>query len=187
MKTLQNRNILDFVAIGKKNEECILEKSFDRMSITPKRPKKQTDVKRISSIKKRGPQFDKVMTTERMDSILNGSLEAMFNQLTPEDFASDAENSIDMTLIIENICKKGSNAQSICFEYKEDIRNDKDGPMNDVQMDEFDALENSYVPLDVRLVEDNRNRTSIHESLVANIEEERFSLGIESLLNGTED
>lgn len=220
-----NRKIIEFVNV--ENQAANLEESLGRMSITPKRRKKDEPI-RVSSVKKRGPQFDRVMTTERMDAILNGSLEAMFNQLTPEDFASDLEDStVDMSLIINEICSKKTDRQNICIEYQENISpntdfhmecNDSvvkdfqikrvDGVVRDVEkdiviehkesvlkpaeseeeLDEFDLLDKTYVPLHMRLdVEKRRSRIPIRKSLTANNTEHRFSIGIDSLLNGTDD
>ncbi|OXU21375.1 hypothetical protein TSAR_005298 [Trichomalopsis sarcophagae] len=220
-----NRKIIEFVKVEK--QVANLEESLGRMSITPKRRKKNEPI-RISSVKKRGPQFDRVMTTERMDAILNGSLEAMFNQLTPEDFASDLEDStVDMSFIINEICSKKTNEQNICIEYQENISPNTDFHMkydysvvkdseiehesgfvknveeniviehqesvlkpadSEEELDEFDLLEKTYVPLHMRLdVDKRKSRIPIRKSLTTDNTEDRFSIGIDSLLNGTDD
>ncbi len=75
------------------------------MTISPKRRKQNvSDDIPIPTVKKRGPQIDKIMTVDQIDSILNGSLEAMFNQITPEDFTSDVENEEENSIIINEIC-----------------------------------------------------------------------------------
>lgn len=97
----KNRKILEFINLKKCNPT--LEESFEKMTITPKRRKK-TVPENIPSVKKRGPQINRVMTVDQLDSILNGSLEVMFNQLTPEDFTSDVEDPEEMSIIIDEIC-----------------------------------------------------------------------------------
>lgn len=98
----KNRKILEFINVQPQSNPT-LEESFEKMTITPKRRKKNVDVN-IPSVKKIGPQMSKVMTVDQLDSILNGSLEMMFNQLTPEDFTSDVEDEDKMSIIIDEIC-----------------------------------------------------------------------------------
>lgn len=194
-----NRKILDFVTVDKQ-PPASLEESFSSMTITPKRPKRDEQLDNvIPSAKKRGPQFDRVMTTERMDSILNGSLLAMFNQLTPEDFASDMDDDEDeMSLIIHEICGIKSDRLDVFVEYQENdvspnspetspkARHNVLSEMEqDVDVDEFDMFDKTYVPLDMRLGGEKRQSKN-RRSLVYEEDEERFSIGIDSLLNGTD-
>ncbi|XP_014203647.1 flap endonuclease GEN [Copidosoma floridanum] len=87
---IKNKKITDYIVMNE------LEESFEKMVVSPK--------------KKRGPQFDKVMATaetDRLDKILNGSLEVLFNDLGPDDFP--VENDIpdaEISLIIQNIVSR---------------------------------------------------------------------------------
>lgn len=110
------------------------------------------------NLKKRGQQIDKVLETERLDSILNGSLENMFNELTPDDFPSDPEDSADMSIIIDRIChtnkyskdatqikKVASLSTHVCDSDKTTIQEKNES------LDEFDELDKTYIPLIDRL------------------------------------
>jgi hypothetical protein len=200
VEVANNKKIVEFFTI--ENREPILEKSFEKLEITPKRKKKSKDLKVPNIRVKRGPQFDRVMNVERLDSILNGSLELMFNQLTPEDFASDIDNSIDMSLIINNICNRKGDRQNISLNYKNDnvTQKGKNGIYvvdeeisKDIQkteeIDEFDILNETYVPLDVRLYSIGKGKENQIKdlNLLITKNNDRFSLGIDSLLNGTDD
>lgn len=88
-KDTKNKKITDFLKLNN------LEESFEKMEITPKR--------------KKGPQFDKVMTTSKMDRILNGSLEILFDELSPNDFPVENDISAsEMSLIINEIVSRKS-------------------------------------------------------------------------------
>ncbi|XP_011505629.1 PREDICTED: flap endonuclease GEN [Ceratosolen solmsi marchali] len=201
---VNNKKILEFFTINKLS----LNESMEKLDIRSKRNKKSENLK-DPNIMKRGPQFDKVMSVERLDSILNGSLEAMFNQLVPEDFASDIDNSIDMSIIINNICSRNSGQQNIAFEYEKNasnLKNNNDSIMqkeeNNVflvdenvfknvkrneEIDEFDILNETYIPLDVRLSNKKREHNKIDVNLLTSQNNVRFSLGIDSLLNETDN
>ena len=204
----------------KSSTEPAVDEALGRISITPKRRKKDKPVNRLSSAKKRGPQFDRVMTVERMDSILNGSLEIMFNQLTEEDFPSDVEDSVDMSAIIddivnrknppvitieddENVCPNIQKPEVVKKRKQETKKRDSTDTLIDqilrepevVEVDEFDMLDKTYVPLDMRLQfhkgesksSTKTKRTSnVRRSLTPATDDDRFSMGIDSLLNGTD-
>ncbi|KAJ8683429.1 hypothetical protein QAD02_019221 [Eretmocerus hayati] len=233
IEPINNKKIEDYITI--KKHEPSLEQSFRRMSITPKRRKKEEN-SGTPVMYKRGPQFDKVMTSERLDSILNGSLEVMFNQLTPEDFASDADESVDMSMIIDNICSRNADSHNIFVEYQETaasdhtcdneihLENERDfgisecknnsfglkksallkiekrfavddcieneemtqkNGVSDHDFDEFDDLDQTYVPLDRRLSKNNQIKRSARISS-EDRGKDRFSFGIDSLLNDTD-
>ncbi|CAB0032840.1 unnamed protein product [Trichogramma brassicae] len=192
-----NRKIVDFIqkvptAIEKPLPA--LEEAFDRLSITPKRMKKNTP-------KKRGPQFERVMATEKLDSILNGSLEMMFNELTPEDFASDLDVSLDMSLVIDNIVGATNSEKVENVSDKENLANElgvkkpRNRKSSNIILDEhevtdeFDAFNKSYVPLDKRIGNEKNFTNKPNESLMSidtNVLN-RMSMGIESLLDATDD
>ena len=175
----------------------------------------------MTGIKKRGPQFDKIMTSERLDSILNGSLEVMFNQLTPEDFASDMDDSIELSAIVDGIVNKTSEQKIMTNVKKQDStiknKNDRSADKNDRncldykastnsfartdekvsrkneqeecdQMDEFDCLVTSYVPLHMRIGQNKQQSNSKNRKSLSPIDKSknRFSLGIESFLDATD-
>lgn len=60
-------------------------------------------------------------------------------------------------------------------------------PLKQAEEDEFDLLDKTYVPLDVRLGDENKIKKSVRSRLSDEFERNsRFSMGIESLLNGTD-
>ncbi|XP_058802865.1 flap endonuclease GEN [Phymastichus coffea] len=192
-----NRKIVDFVVT---NPPLTLEESFSSITITPKRQKKDESMK----IKK-GPQFDRVMTIEKMDTILNGSLERMFNELTPEDFPSDVEDSMEMSLIIDNIINRRTPCKEISIDYQEIKQNSSKTPQvftdyrtTDTaifpktackeEADEFNLLDDTYVPLDKRVYKPQKRHSSVFSTpKLNNSDDDKLSFGIESLLNGTDD
>lgn len=121
-KILENKNnkkIDEYIS----RDHCIsLEDSFEKMAITPKRPKNKSNLRKaneknmseynaVTDINqmKRGPQFRKVLEVEQINSRLNSSIDRMFNKLSPDDFTSENEdNDLDVTNVIENICSKQS-------------------------------------------------------------------------------
>lgn len=61
-------------------------------------------------------------------------------------------------------------------------------PLKEVEKDEFDLLDQTYVPLDVRLGQ-NDDEKELNRSIRTSefeLKKSRFSIGIESLLNGTD-
>lgn len=110
-----NRKIDEFVSAN----VISLEDSFEKMTVTPKRSK-QNISNRANALKirdvpedvaitnvKRGPQFQRVLEIEKVNSKLNNTFDRMFNELSPDDFTSENEdNDSDITSVIENICSK---------------------------------------------------------------------------------
>lgn len=116
--TEKNKKIDEFIS---ENRLISLEDSFEEMSISPKRSKKNT-LTEVSKLEikdtsentimntkhlKRGPQFDRVLGLGKIHSRLNNTLDKMFNELSPDDFVSENEdNDLNTTDIIEDICSK---------------------------------------------------------------------------------
>lgn len=110
-----NRKIDEFVSAN----VISLEDSFEKMTVTPKRSKQNISNKAnalkirdvledvaITNVK-RGPQFQRVLEIEKVNSKLNNTFDRMFNELSPDDFISEIEdNDSDITSVIENICSK---------------------------------------------------------------------------------
>lgn len=118
-KTEKNRKIDEFIP----ENYVSLEDSFEKMTITPKRSKQENVSGRANALKirnvpedvavinvkqiKRGPQFQRVLEIEKVNSKLNNTLDRMFNELSPDDFMSENEdNDLEITSVIENICSK---------------------------------------------------------------------------------
>ncbi|OAD54035.1 Flap endonuclease GEN [Eufriesea mexicana] len=204
-----NRKIDEFLP---KNDPTSLEECFGRMSITPKRSKKLDDVQgshsRTGKIK-RGLQFDKVLQVENIHSKLNNTLDRMFNELSPDDFNSDNDDhDLNMSEIIDNICSQRvfqfntiEDVQILKDEnslHKKDIENLETLDKTDnIQMetnqcsgnvipdklrDEFADISEAYVPLDQRIVCKNKERFK----QISPITNERFSFGIDALMNDTD-
>ncbi|XP_076383417.1 XPG-like endonuclease [Megalopta genalis] len=202
-----NRKIDEFVS---KNPVSELERSLDRLSITPKRCKggeRQQAMRDSDNRVKRGPQFDKVLRLENVNPKLNCTLDKMFNELSPDDFVSDNEdNDLNMTEIIDNICSQrkmfqfsGTSTSELNFGmdntgdynkiHREVNTESKSNECNestktcDLSVDEFANINESYVPLNQRLltVADKLGKPneSIHTS-------HRFSLGFDDLMNDTD-
>lgn len=74
----------------KNDQIASLEKSFNSLEITPKRLKC-------------APQIERIKAAEGT-SKMNKTLDRMFDNLTADDFASECEESFDMSLIIDEIC-----------------------------------------------------------------------------------
>lgn len=120
-KTLEkhNRKMDEFIP---GNHAMSLEDSFEKMTITPKRSKRENISSRANALKirdvpeevitsvkqmKRGPQFQRVLEIEKVNLKLNDTFDRMFNELSPDDFTSENEdNDLDITSVIENICSK---------------------------------------------------------------------------------
>ncbi|XP_043520211.1 flap endonuclease GEN isoform X2 [Frieseomelitta varia] len=203
-----NRKIDEFIS---KNDPVSLEESFRRMSITPKRSKKcknmddlRENPKKNDKIK-RGPQFDKVLQIENINSKLNNTLDRMFNELSPDDFVSDNDD-VNISEIIDDICnqkvfqfneskdmliinnennpceknienmKTIDNVGNLEIECNQYLKNDT---IHDQSFDEFADITESYVPLSERIKKKRFQRTS---TLINN----RFTFGIDDLMNDTD-
>lgn len=188
----KNRKIVEFI----KTNQPTFEESFEAMTITPKRKKKNDDVteaeiKRLiaSGVKKRGPQFDKVKETERLDHILNGSLLRMFDELTPEDFPSDCDSEMDMSHIIEEICS--NKPTNLSFKSNLCLDNEKVlGPHDSRRYEEsFEAVKKPKVNL--RSIEDLQKSIDAllgkSDSEESKCEFEFMSRSLQRLLIGQKD
>ncbi|XP_020300170.1 flap endonuclease GEN [Pseudomyrmex gracilis] len=116
-----NRKVDDFAS---DEPLASLERSFEEIAIAPKRSRRQNTLNKLNEVRlndvhesftvrnsrqmKRGPQFERVLETERVTSSrLNNTIDRMFNDLSPDDFISENEdNDPDMTNVIEDICSK---------------------------------------------------------------------------------
>ena len=205
-----NRKIDEFIS---KNDPVSLEESFRRMSITPKRSKKSKNVddlrensKRNDKIK-RGPQFDKVLQVENINSKLNNTLDRMFNELSPDDFVSDNDDhDVNMSEIIDDICNQKifqfnelkdmlivNNENNSCEKNSENVKTIdnvvnleiecdqclKNDTIHDQSFDEFADITESYIPLSERINKKRFQRTS---TLINN----RYTFGIDTLMNDTD-
>ncbi|CAL7945674.1 unnamed protein product [Xylocopa violacea] len=202
---LNNKKIDEFIS---KNHPISLEESFERMSITPKRSKMLTGPREDQSGKnkmKQGPQFDKVLRLQNIDSKLNNTLDRMFHELSPDDFISDCDDhDLNMSLIIDSICGKK------CFQLnvEEDIKTSEDkenlcqnieslvtvdqiesnecqinSSVCDETTDEFANISESYIPLNQRLLNCNEMKGLQKSSAKAS---NRFSFGVDALMNDTD-
>ncbi|XP_046141266.1 flap endonuclease GEN [Osmia bicornis bicornis] len=194
-----NRKIDEF--IGK--DRCLsLEESFGRMSITPKRSKPLIKEKQEENIRiKRGPQFNKVLQIEKVNSKLNNTLDKMFNELSPDDFVSDNDDhDLNMSEIIDNICKErvfqfdvmegtdvcknkrsenfNADSSTKCYETEHTECN----AVADESMNEFPSISESYVPLHERIGAFNGS----NEFRNIHTKKNDFTLGINDLLNDTD-
>ncbi|KZC08906.1 PREDICTED: flap endonuclease GEN-like [Dufourea novaeangliae] len=202
-----NRRIDEFVS---KNTALSLEESFEKMNITPKRSKmveKQQENQNYSVNIKRGPQFDKVLQLEKINSKLNRTLDRMFNELSPDDFISDnEEQELNMSEIIDNICsvkkvfqfssisvdETNSNVKSTenCNRMQTVINSEAESnkcetsiAICDQSNDEFADIKDSYIPLNQRLLTlKNRNEFPLHSTEI----NQRFTLGFDDLMNDTD-
>ncbi|XP_015594834.1 flap endonuclease GEN isoform X2 [Cephus cinctus] len=155
-----NRKIDEFMVVNKLAE---LEESFGRLSVTPKRSKQENKntkkvqekipCKILSTQRKQDPQIERVLATERVARNFNNTLDKMFDELTPEDFASDPEEeNLNMSEIIQKICSTDrTNTNAISCETP--VRNvpPEQNLWNHESADEFDELNITYVPLSQRL------------------------------------
>ncbi|XP_078048267.1 XPG-like endonuclease [Augochlora pura] len=201
-----NRKIDEFIL---KNPVLALERSLDRLSITPKRCKrgeKQQATRHSGNQAKRGPQFDKVLRLENVNPKLNCTLDKMFNELSPDDFVSDNDDhDLNMTEIIDNICNQKKvfqfNETSISelnfnmdntgnyYKIYKEINSEPESnkyrestTTYDQSVDEFANINESYVPLNQRLIVGDKlgiPKKSIDTS-------HRFSLGFDNLMNDTD-
>ncbi|KZC08486.1 Flap endonuclease GEN [Dufourea novaeangliae] len=202
-----NRRTDEFVS---KNTALSVEESFEETNITPKRSKrveKQQENQNYSGSIKRRPQFDKVLQLEKLNSKLNRTLDRMFNELLPDDFISDnEEQDLNMSEIIDNICsvKKvfqfnsisvdeiTSNVKStencnmihtVSYSEAESNKCETSIAICDQSNDEFSGINDSYIPLNQRLLTlKNRNELPIHFTEI----NERFTLGFVDLMSDTD-
>ncbi|XP_076668330.1 XPG-like endonuclease [Andrena cerasifolii] len=206
-----NRKIDDFVT---KNPTVSLEESFEKMSITPKRCKKVNgprESQEKGSRVKRGPQFDKVLQLEKVNSMLNNTLGRMFDELSPDDFISDNDDhDLNMTEIIDNICGErvfqfntikgehvSTSESNLNAKTDEDFNTIDKGINNETEfdrsresivncdqfVDEFANISESYVPLNQRILT-SKEKDGFKQISVGN--DERYSFGIDDLMNDTD-
>ncbi|XP_003702719.2 XPG-like endonuclease isoform X1 [Megachile rotundata] len=200
-----NRKIDEFIS----KDRCLsLEESFDRLSITPKRSKPLVEQQenRGENIKlRRGPQFDKVLQLEKVNSKLNNTLDRMFNELSPDDFVSDNEDfDLDMSEIIDNICKERAFQFDVDVQISKDESNLSKKSLNfgtssirdfeikpgecstvaDESINEFADIDQSYIPLHQRIGAFSGN---IGLRSITTKKNDRFTLGIDDLLNDTDE
>lgn len=197
-----------------KNPPITLEESFERMSITPKRSKKSESQKlnRGKNGKlKRGPQIDKVLEIENMQSKFNSTLDRMFNELSPDDFISDNDDQdMNMSDIIDNICSRRAfqfnnvgdactpeNINNICGNLVEDAKFidnvdnvsmeltecQQNNAVYNQTVDEFDDINESYVPLNQRIL---TYKEKLEVQKQATETNDRCSLGFDDLMNDTD-
>lgn len=183
-----NRKIDEFIP---RNQAISLEESFEKMTITPKRSKRDNISSRVNQLKirdvpedaaiinikqiKRGPQFKRVLETEKLNSKLNNTIDKMFDELSPDDFMSENEdNNLDITHVIENICSKQTfqfnitncqSIESISRSTEKYTKIDKFEPETrenyvhiedqrqklDDSDDEFGDINESYIPINERI------------------------------------
>ncbi|KAL0129467.1 hypothetical protein PUN28_001626 [Cardiocondyla obscurior] len=170
-----NRKIDEFIHTN----ALSLEDSFEQMIISPKRSKKENVSSKVNKLK-HGPQFKRVLETEKLNSKLNNTFDKMFNELSSNDFMSENEdNELDVTHVIENICSKQvfqismKNHQSIksststienikeCTKTDElesvtctkenYIYKDHGKQTSDNSDDEFGDINESYIPINQRI------------------------------------
>ncbi|XP_026667183.1 flap endonuclease GEN isoform X2 [Ceratina calcarata] len=206
-----NRKIDEFIS---KNPPASLEESFESLTISPKRSKKtgSREGQKGNNKKKRGPQINKVLQLENINSRCNDTLDRMFNELSPDDFLTDNDDhDLNVSEIIDDICSRKvfqynvtkdvqtfADEKAICggtIENVETINRDvsiqaKSDRYQENQssgeksgfIDEFADLSESYVPLYERIATRTRSKDSRRTSRKTN---HRFSFGFEALMNDT--
>ncbi|XP_076244954.1 XPG-like endonuclease isoform X2 [Calliopsis andreniformis] len=188
------------------------EESFEKMSITPKKSNeviRQSENHEKCNKIKRGPQFDKVLQVEKVNSKLNNTLDKMFNELSPDDFISDDDaHDCNMSEIIDNICSKRifqfdvaediqqstteNNLHSKIIEHSSTIVKISDSQTEsddcvkiidcDQFVDEFANISESYVPLNQRALT-CKEKDKLQKSFTEN---DRFSLGFDNLMDDSD-
>lgn len=218
-----NKKIDEFIS---RNQAMSLEESFEKMTITPKRSKRENISSRANQLKerdvpedtaimnikqmKRGPQFKRVLETEKLNSKLNNTIDKMFNELSPDDFMSENEdNDLDVTHVIENICSKQTfqfnitNCQSIEstsrstenikkytkidefeLETKESYVHVEDERQKlDDSDDEFGDINESYIPINERIqIGESQQFLSTCNQI-----EKKFSFDFENIMDQTDN
>ncbi|KMQ95123.1 flap endonuclease gen [Lasius niger] len=216
-----NRKIEGFIS---RNRSISLEESFENMAITPKRSKQENTLSKVNKIEiknvpdnvamdikqvKCRPQFKRVMEMDKIDSKLNNTIDRIFNELSPDDFTSENEdNDLNVTNIIDNICKKRifqfsvRNLQSMestnqenaenCPEYKIDefksltykekyVYAEDEKQKLDLD-DEFDDISELYVPINQRIQkEESKKLLQICNQI------EKSSFAFENIMDETDN
>jgi flap endonuclease GEN len=223
-KVLQNKNNRRMDEFMSVNHPVSLEESFEKMAITPKRSKRQeTPIQNELQINsatenipfmdtkqmKRGPQFRRVLETEKIKSKLNNTIDRMFNELSPDDFMSENEDDdLNITDMIESICSKPNlqfgmiNGQTIEFingsenvieEYtkidkfsssmEEQVQNKNEKEELSESDDEFAHVNNSYIPIDQR-IQIGRNKKLLQTCCHI---EKKSNFNFEDIMNETDN
>lgn len=217
-KTENNRKIEDFIS---RNHTESLEESFESMTITPKRSKEENTSSNVNKLKiknmpenamdvkqvKRGLQFNRVLEMDKIDSKLNNTIDRMFNELSPDDFTSENEDSdLNVTNIIDNICSKRifqlsvRNRQSMESTNQENVDNvpeykigefkslikekfvcaeDEKQELDDSD-DEFGGISELYVPINQR-IQKKENK------LLCNQIKHKSSVAFENIMDETDE
>lgn len=223
-KILQNKNSRKIEEFFSENHVVSLEESFEKMEITPKRSKRDNTHSQINKLQinsaienipimnakqmKRGPQFRRVLETEKMNSKLNNTIDRMFNELSPDDFTSENDDDdLNITDVIENICSKQTiqfgmiNSQPIesinestgkvTEEYTnidefisstdEHVHVENKKELNESD-DEFGDINNSYIPINQRIqIRENEKLLLMHCHI-----EKKSDIKFEDLMNETD-
>lgn len=180
-KTEKNNRKIDEFVSG--NQAMFLEKSFEKMIITPKRSKQENISNKTNELKIRtvpenaanikqmkcGSQFKRVLEIEKLNSKLNNTIDRIFDELCPDDFMSENEDyDLDVTHVIENICSKQTFQFSIrnCQSIKSTSRS-TENIEKCTKIDEFESVTSeSYVH-----VEDKRQELDHSNDEFGNINE----------------
>ncbi|XP_011875697.1 PREDICTED: flap endonuclease GEN [Vollenhovia emeryi] len=224
-KTLEkNRKIDEFI---QQNCAISLEESFEQMTISPKRSKWENVLSGVNELEvrdvpdavnmnikqmKRGPQFKRVLDTEKLNSKLSKTFDKMFDELAPDDFMSETEdNDLDVTRVIDNICSKQAfqfsmkNCQSIestsqsteniierCTKsdksepvtyIREDYVHEEERQKSDSSDDEFGDINESYIPINQRIqIGENQNFLSTRDQI-----KKKFNFDFENIMDQTDN
>ncbi|KYQ48335.1 Flap endonuclease GEN [Trachymyrmex zeteki] len=218
-----NKNIDEFIT---KNNVISLEDSFEQMAISPKRSKQENIRDRAHALQmrdmsenvaimnvkqiKRGPQFQRVLEIEKINSKLNNTFDRIFSELSPDDFTSENEdNDLDITNVIENICSKQTfqfsktNCQSIestsqpaenveeCIIIDELVTCTRENYVHaedekqklDNSDDEFGCINELYIPIGQRLqIEESRRFLSTCNNIT-----QKSDFDFENIMNQTDN
>ncbi|XP_032687921.1 flap endonuclease GEN [Odontomachus brunneus] len=212
-----NRKIDEFIS---ENRPISLEDSFEEMSISPKRSRKKNISTEVSKLEikntfkntimntkhlKRGPQFDRVLGVGKIHSRLNNTLDRMFNELSPNDFMSENEDSdLNTTEVIEDICSKRIfefNIRSYCPSTNQPIEGSTKIDLSEASMlnmkehaciedeeektddsgDEFGDINESYIPINQRIQVETSKKLSCNQI------EKISTIDFEDIMNETDN
>ncbi|XP_066595635.1 flap endonuclease GEN [Prorops nasuta] len=175
--------------LDKVNNLITLNDSFERLTITPKRSKMRNPFSPINTTQEAirarpSMQIQRILMLENTSTRSDTSIDRMFNELSPDDFVCENESDdLEISRTIEKMCSRRelkfnfSDENKAPFESCSDEINEELDAIQDekIEKDEFDDMEECYVPIYDRL---KLSRKTINK---------KYSLGIDALLNDTDE
>lgn len=156
---------------------------------------------------KRGLQFKRILETEKISSKVNTTIDKILNELSPDDFTNENEDDLNITEVIEGICSKrifqfsSENCEPIksVDQLMENVTKEcrstdklepstsnvekiiyvEDDNEESSSVDEFDNINESYIPINQRIQENKKQ--------MCNQIEKKSCFMFEDIMNETDE